>query len=364
VNIINNPLLSHKKRFIVKRSFKGSYLYKSVIQSLYPRETSKTYKFYSKLLNKAILSIGVDDIFNIKLLFATTAFVLICLIGQSNIYSQSNEIIGRLADRSAMLFATEANQQIDKKAEKQNISNERKMFEFLVGRFSYNELKQNETVAEINIARDLQNNNMGTQDEEVSGLARRMYNKLIAYYQVKEVDWFGIMMLVIMAFFLPDAYLFLRSYLIKYLIYNEYLQLEVTAIMVGKLEPIKVEEILNVMSENSKYFKRYIDEIRYNYFDVKNGHAKAFESVIEKITNKELRYLMKALQQASESDLKMTIENLENQRNSNKEFRNIKEQSKLKKKDLVGILIILVALVAVCVYAFGPFSGIMNDFNL
>ena len=307
---------------------------------------------------------GVDDIFNIKFLLSITAFVLICLIGQSNIYSQSNEIIVSLSDRSAMLFATEANQKIDKEAEKQRIKNERIIFEFLVNRFSSEELKQNEAAAEINITRDLQKNKMGTQDEEVSDLARRMYAKLTKYYEVKEVDWFGIMLLVIFTFFLPDAYLFLRSYLIKYLTYNEYLQLEVTAIMVGKLEPIKVEEILNVMSENSKYFRRYIDEIRYNYFDVKNGHAKAFEAVIEKITSKELKYLMKALQQASEADLKMTIENLENQRNSNKEFRNIKEQSKLKKKDLVGILIILIALVAVCVYAFGPFTGIMNDFDI
>lgn len=322
------------------------------------------YDNYSKMLDKAMINIGVDDIFNIKILIAFITLILICLIGQTNIYSQSNEIIESLANRSAMLFATEADQVMDKEVKQERIKTERKIFEFLAGNFSVEELQANESEAEIRMAKVLQENNLVTDDEEVDELARRMYQKLITYYQVKEVDWVSIIMLVMLAFFVPECFLYIRSWLIKHMIYNEYLQLEVTAIMVGKLEPIKVEEILNVMSENSKYFKRYVDEIRNNYFDLQDGHVKAFESVIEKITSKELRYLIKALQQASESDLKMTIENLENQRNSNKEFRNIKEQGRLKKKDLLGILMILIALAAVCLYAFEPFEGIINNFNI
>ncbi len=361
---IGNILTSHRKKFLVKRSYKDTYIYKNILAQLYPDKKTKTYAFYRRLIDKALLHIGVDDLFNIKLLATAATFLLVMLVIRTNVYMQANEIIEKVNNKSSMLFADDSTQQVDKEALKVRRENERKIFEHLRKRFSLQELKNNQVESVSLIAADLIHNNLATPDEEVSDLARRMHKKLVGYYEVQQIDWFAVLLFTMAAFFLPDAYLYLRSILIKYLIYNEYLQMEVIAIMVGKLEPITVEEILNVMSENSKYFKRYIDEVRYNYFDVKNGHSKAFDSVLEKITNKDLRYLMKTLQQASESDLKITIENLENQRRSNKEFRNIKEQNKLKKKDLLGIMVILVVLVMVCMYMFEPFSHIMGNFSL
>ncbi len=277
-----------------------------------------------------------------------------------------------MSNKSSLLFASE-NSKEDKSAEErrkekqkkeEQKKKEREIFEKVRISFNIEELKKNEATAASKIATFLHTNNLTTEDEEPEDLARRLYKKLIEYDKVQNFDVVGVIILVVGAFFIPEAFLFIRSFLVKYYIYNEYLQLEVIAIMVGKLEPIKVEEILNVLSDNSKYFKKYIDEIRFNYFDVKNGHGKAFESIIARISHKELRYLMKALQQAAESDLRMTIENLENQRNSNKEFRKIREQNKLKQKELVGILIILFVLAQICIYSFTPFQNIMSDFDL
>lgn len=361
---MGNILTANKKKFLVKRGFKDTYLYKNIILSIYPGENTKTYKYYNDLINKALLKAGVDDIFNIKILCTLGALLMIFLITKSNVYYKTNELIEDMGSKSAMLFAADSGEELSKEETIKKKKEERKLFEYLRERFSEEDVKANEAKAVADIARDMQMSGFNVTDEELGDLARRMQKKLVDYYSLQQTDYVLMLIIGAFAFFVPEIYMYIRSYLIKYLTYNEYLQLEVTAIMVGKLEPIKVEEILNIMSENSKYFKRYIDEIRYNYFDVKNGHGKAFESVIEKISSKELRYLMKALQQAAETDLKITIENLENQRNSNKEFRNIREQNKLKQKDLIGIIIILIALAAVCAYAFAPFQNMMNNFSL
>ena len=332
---------------------------------VYPKENTKTYNYYKKLIDKAVSQIGVDDLFNIKFLVTIVVLSLILLIAKSNVYYQATDVVEDIKDSSVMLYSTDKkDEDANKKEVMEKKKKEREIFYKLKNNFSISELKKNEAGAVNRIAMFLYTNNIKTKDEQVEDIARRMFDKLKKYDDAQNIDYFGILLMVIIAFFTPEGFLYIRSFLVKYFIYNEFLQLEVTAIMVGKLEPIKVEEILNVLSENSKYFKKYIDEIRYNYFDVKNGHSKAFDSVIARISHKELRYLMKSLQQAAESDLKITIENLENQRKSNKEFRNIREQNKLKQKDLLGIMIILGALAAVCVYAFAPFELIMNDFNI
>ena len=301
--------------------------------------------------------------FNIKFIFVLCTLILILLISKSSQFYQLNEISTDVNNKSAMLFTTqeETPNKNDIEAQKKL---EKEIFKKLKDRFDIAELQKNEAQGVEKIASYLQVKKLEMKDEPTEELAKRMFQKLKQYNDAQKTDYFAILLLVVFSYFVPEAFLYLRSYLVKYYIYNEYLQLEVTAIMVGKLDPIKVEEILNVLSENSKYFKRYIDEIRYNYFDVKEGHSKAFDSVINRISHKELKYLMKALQQAAESDLKLTIENLENQRKSNKEFRNIREQNKLKQKELIGILIILVVLAAVCSYAFAPFQDVMNSFNI
>lgn len=364
MSTIGNILASHKKKYLVKRSYKDTYIYKNILKYLYPGQNTKFYASYQRLLNRALVKMGVDDLFNIKFLLVIATFALILLVTKTSLYQQANETIEDISSRSAMLFATDPGGEEKKKEEKKRKQQEREVFEYLKDRYKYEILMQNEVESVGSIAQDIQFKEFKFDGEKPDDVARRMYKKLIEYHKLQQTDYFGIVLLAVIACFMPEAFLFIRSYLIKYMIYNEYLQLEVTAIMVGKLEPIKVEEILNVLSDNSKYFKRYIDEVRYNYFDVKNGHGKAFDAVISKIANKELRYLMKTLQQAAESDLKITIENLENQRKSNKEFRNIREQNKLKKKDLLGILIILIVLGAVCVYAFAPFEQIMNSFTI
>lgn len=295
------------------------------------------------------------------------ATIVVFVISQTNVYQKSIEVAEDISNKSSMLFAADKDSKENKPDPKkiQEVKkNERELFENVRAHVNVDEIRKNEVDGVSEIARYLYVNNLGTKDEEVEDVARRLYKKLVSYEEVKEVDIVGVLIIIVLAFFLPEGFLYIRSHLVKYYIYNEYLQLEVTAIMVGKLDPIKVEEILNVLSDNSKYFKRYIDEIRFNYFDVKEGHGKAFDSIISRITHKELRYLMKSLQQAAESDLKMTIENLENQRKSNKEFRNIREQNKLKQKELIGILVILFVLAQICYYAFTPFLSIMNNFNI
>jgi hypothetical protein len=353
-----------RKKYLVKKEIKDTHTYQSIIKYIYPNKDSKTYKYYQDFLNRALVKIGIDDLFNIKILCSVIAFIVVFAVTQSSIFYKTKELASNISNKSSLLFESdpEEQQKAQDIAKKKEI--ERNIFEYLLERYDYDQLKKNEVEAVTSIAQDIQFSKLELPDENIDDLSRRLYEKLVEYYSIQQIDYFGILLVVILAFFLPDMVLYIRCYLIKFLLYNEYLQLEVIAIMVGKLEPIKVEEILNVMSENSKYFKRHIDEIRYNYFDIKNGHAKAFESVIEKISSKELRYLVKSLQQASESNIKIVVENLENQRKSNKEFRNIIEQNNLKKKDLVGIMVILIVLGAVCMYTFAPFQSITSNFSL
>lgn len=363
MDVIGN-IFTFKKKTLVKREIKDSYIYQVITKQLYPNEKSSVYIFYQKLLNKAVVHIGVDDLFNIKALMAIVSCVIILLVTRTSMVYQTKELIDSASNKSSLLFATEtkvANKAEDEETKRQN---ERKIFEYLKERYNYEQLKKNEIDAVARISIDIEQSNIKSKDESTEDLARRQYKKLIDYYELQRVDYFLISLMVTFTFFVPEMFLYIRSYLMKFLIYNEYLQLEVTAIMVGKLEPIKVEEILNVMSENSTYFKRYIDEIKFNYFDVKNGHSKAFEAVIQKISSKELKYLLKSLQQAAESDIKITIENLENQRKSNKEYRSIVEQNNLKKKELLAILVILIVLAAVCTYSFGAFQGLINNFSI
>ncbi|MGE5473750.1 MAG: hypothetical protein ACM3UU_05975 [Ignavibacteriales bacterium] len=359
-----NRFLKLKKKYIVKKTFKDTWAYKYVLRYLYPNENTKLYEFYKKLKQKAMLNMSVEDLWNIKMLFALSALILVLIISKSNVYYSTMEIIEQTDSSSALLFTGDNPSAEKQKRIEENKRKERQIFEEIKSKYNYQQNNSDEITAVGVISQYMEKNKLTIEDQPTEDVARRIYNKIIKYNTAKEVDYQGLVILVVLSFFLPDAFLMFKSYMLKFYIYNEYLKLEVTAIMVGKLEPIKVEEILNVLSDNSKYFKKYIDEIRYNYFNVKDGNARAFDSVLEKVAHKELRYLLKALQQAAEADLKITIENLENQRKSNKEFRNIKEQNKLKKKELIGILMILIVLAAVCVYAFAPFENMMNNFSI
>lgn len=362
--IIKSSILSVKKKHLVKRSFKETYIYKNVISCLHPREGTKLYEYYRDLIDKAVSHLGVDDLWNIKFICVIVVLMLVIAVTKTNIYYKSQEIAEELNAVPAMLFTSESDQKESKKKEEERKKYERELFYKIKNCFDIKELKKNDAKALSDIAEYIYVNKLNPKDEPAEDVARRIYDKLKKYNEVQQVDVLGIIILGVFAFFAPEGYLYGKRMLVNYLLYNEYLQLEVATIMVGKLEPIKVEEILNVLSENSKYFKRYIDEIRFNYFNVKDGNVEAFNSVISRVKHKELRYLLKALQQGVESDLKLTIENLENQRRSNKEFRNIKEQNKLKQKDLLGISVILLMLLVLCVYIFAPFEKIVSDFSL
>jgi len=348
----------------VKKSFLDSIEYKYFLKYLYPKDNTKLYKYYQNLLAKAMVFIKVEDLWNIKLLLAIITIVAVFMISKSNVYYSTMEIINAQDNSSALLFAGNTSQEEVQKTIEENTEKEKQIFEKVKIKYDYKNSDINEVSAVTQIAQYIETNKLTIDDVSTEDLARRIYKKLQNYYAVQETDYFGILLIVTFVFYIPELYLMFKAYMLKFYIYNEYLKLEVTAIMVGKLEPIKVEEILDVLSDNCKYFKRHIDEIRANYFNVKDGNAKAFETVIVKVAHKELRYLLKALQQAAEGDLKMTIENLENQRRSNKEYRNIIEQNKLKKKELIGILIILIILATVCSYAFTPFESLMNSFSI
>lgn len=348
----------------MKKTFKDTAIFKYILKYLYPRENTKLYEYYKKLKQKAMLKMQVEDLWNIKMLFALAALFLFLMITKSNVYYSTMEIINQTDNSSSLLFAGDKPNENTQKRIEENQRKEKQIFEEITTKYNFQQSQMNEMSAVNEIAQYIEKNKLTLEDVPTEDVARRIYNKIVKYNSVNQTDYLGLIIIVVFAFFIPDVYLMFKSYMLKFYIYNEYLKLEVTAIMVGKLEPIKVEEILNVLSENSKYFKKYIDEIRYNYFNVKDGNARAFDSVLERVAHKELRYLLKALQQAAEADLKITIENLENQRKSNKEFRNIKEQNKLKKKELVGILLILVVLAAVCGYAFAPFENMMNNFSI
>lgn len=353
-----------KKKYIVKKTFKDTSTYKYFLRYFYPAENTKLYEYYKRLIDKAMLQMHVEDLWNIKMLFTIAVVVVTLMITNSNVYYGTVEIINATDNSSALLFAQDKPDEEVQKQLKENQKIEKQIFQEVIEKYDFRNMKANEVSAVSEIAQYIEINKLTLKDVPTEDVARRIYKKISKYYELQNPDYLAVVIIVVFAFFLPEVYLMFKAYMLKFYIYNEYLKLEVTAIMVGKLEPIKVEEIMNVLSDNSKYFKRYIDEIRFNYFNVKDGNARAFDSVIEKVRHKELRYLLKALQQAAESDLKMTIENLENQRKSNKEFRNIKEANKLKKKELVGILVILLVLAAICVYAFAPFEQLMNDFSI
>lgn len=316
------------------------------------------------MIAKSIINISVEDLWNIKILFVIGAFLIAAMITQSNTHYKLIEVINGTDNSAALLFAGDNVTEEAARISQENQEKEKMIFKKVQEKYYYDGMNDDENVAVGKIAQYMEVNKLSLKDVPTEDTARSIYSKLQKYYALQNTDYSALILLAALAFFIPDVYLMFKAYMLKFFIYNEYLKLEVTTIMVGKLEPIKVEEILNVLSDNSKYFKKYIDEIRFNYFNVKDGNARAFDAVIEKVSHKELRYLLKALQQASESDLKMTIENLENQRKSNKEFRNIMEQNKLKKKELVGILVLLIMLFMICLYVFMPLSSLINEFKI
>lgn len=360
-----------RRQFIVKKGFKESLFYRGILSKFYPKKDSKVYKYTEKIIKSSLVNVDVEVVYNIKFAVCAAAAVLYLLIGCTNISYRSKEILEEAGSRADMIFSGRdaapgnaasrgANVTVD---ENNAVENERYLFDYLtkeMDRFDVNQAKK-ETVLKI-IEAVRKSGIKVKEDPEL--LALRLYGKLKEFYELRNVDYENLALLALFAFFAPEIFLLIRGRLLKHMAFNEFMFLEVAAVMAGKVEPVKVEEILKILSEHSRLFKRHIDEIRFKYFDVKGGHERAFESVIQKVGNKDFRYLLKTLQQASEFDLKISVQNLENQMASSKEFRKIKEAGKLKKKDVAAILVVLFILGAMCMYVFAPFSKLIEGFNL
>lgn len=320
-----------------------------------PKKGSRVYKGYKSFLKYSRLS--VKKLFRIKLILFIIAIVFLLLKYYTDIGIYTRDVYNRFDYYSDLLFQYKGEVQNKEIALKHEVD---------CLNTALSEISKNEIVSSSKEEIQLRiKSYIRAADESLElpkdTIANKVYYRLYDYYKYRNINLFAIFMIGLLARFIPEIMVYLKSFFAKADARKELRFLKKLIIVNGSIKPVDFMELLEMLIERSKYYKEMLQEIqdanKRNNIDNKT----IYMNLIGSTRDLDLKLFYEKLDQANNYDFDQAILNIHN------EFKMEKREvaRKIKKRidliNILGILFFMVLIVILIMYLMIPW---MKSYNM
>ncbi|MTI48730.1 hypothetical protein [Sporosalibacterium faouarense] len=297
-----------------------------------PPQSWKVYKLYKKLLG--FTKFKIEDYFAIKTITIIFCIFLIFLIRYTNISIYTREIIKSYDYKVDVIY-----EQDDRGVDKDKaLEEEIYLMDKVANMFTYEELMNEDKVEEsLERIRDfIISTNLDLELPSYT-VANKIYYRLQDYYSIRKPRYKLYFLAAVIIFFLYDISMVIYNIFAKASAKTELRFLRKLIILNGNFNNVKFNELLSLLIDKSKYYKRLLQEIEEanNKNTVENEVA--YRKVLSALKDDNARLFFEKLEQANNSNFEYAIKNIEEEEELEKEERNIKIDTRVEAIHSFGV---------------------------
>jgi len=335
---------------VKRRSFSGTF--SRLIRNVIP-EGSRAYKYYSRLLRYSRLTIST--LFKVKLGLFLSVLAVCFLIKFTNINIQTRQIYGTFDYRTDLLYT-----QKDIKDRTEAFKQEMRFFRAALENIEKSSLLHGYSDDIQQLIRDM----ITVNDNELllsrHTMANKIYNRLVDYYHVREMNILAYLLLSIAVSFLPELVLYIKNLLSKADARQELRLLKKIIIMNGNIKPVDFMSVLRCLIEKSRYYKPMLEEIEDKNKRNSINRREIYSNLIAGAGDINLKLFYEKLDEANNYDFDQAIRNIENEFQLEKREEQRKVRKRIEFIHVIGIMGMICIIVILMVYLIMPWLRMYN----
>lgn len=342
-------------RNIRKKGIRGLLLF-YIAKIFTPKKNGKIYRRYRNLLQ--FTKWEVESFFLLKLSLVLILILMIVLVKITNVNIYSEKIFNTYEYRVDMFYEF-VGEDIDKG---EALKTEIILLRDIIGRVSKEDIDKlpKEELQQMVISA------LSKRDLKVltdpQNIANKVYYRLIDYYAIKEFNYLLAFLFLVIIYFIPELLVFLNNLLVNSNAANELLFLKKLIVLNGSIKPTSYNEVLDVITDKSKYYKHILKKImvlrQKNTIDNKKIYK---EKYLGPINNLNLKLFLEKLDQADNYDYDHAIKNIENEFQTDKRERARKIKERIETMEILGIIGSMLIITLITIYLLLPW---LSSYNL
>ncbi len=196
-------------------------------------------------------------------------------------------------------------------------------------------------------------------------IANKVYYRLQDYYSIKKLNYFLMIFILIIVYFIPDIFVAIHNLFLKSSAAAELVYLKKLVILNGSIRPTSYNEVLDIIISKSKYHRNILKKIQMlrnkNTIDNRKIYK---ESYLGSIKDLELKLFLEKLDQADNYDYAQAILNIENEFKTDKRERARRIKKRIELMEFVGIAGSMGIIALITIYLLLPWLSIydLNSF--
>lgn len=337
--------------------------FKKAINSLMPAAEEREYRQNERLISDSGVNISMRVFYLFKIVVPVVLLIIFLSIFFINRQIRIDAIITDQVVENVDVLGTntEVNKSEKTNAEKREEEQAKKdTYEIMENLVDTRLLKTQDALTAKQVIQEVMLRNHLTTESDAPYDVTEMYNKMLKVEDAKKISFVSIifiLMLSLVGYYVPNAYL-IMSRLIRYQSFdNEVIALEMLAIMVGSIENVTVKEVLRILSLNSKAFKPNFEQALLEY---PVDPEQALINLGDSSKNKDFQALVSTLRQCATSDKYSALQTLQRRRISRKEYRKLMEEKKIETKMYVAFIMMIPVLFFLAKLLLSPWQDLMN----
>lgn len=337
--------------------------FKKAINSLMPAAEEREYRQNERLISDSGVNISMRVFYLFKIVVPVVLLIIFLSIFFINRQIRIDAIITDQVVENVDVLGTntEVNKSEKTNAEKMEEEQAKKdTYEIMENLVDTRLLKTQDALTAKQVIQEVMLRNHLTTESDAPYDVTEMYNKMLKVEDAKKISFVSIifiLMLSLVGYYVPNAYL-IMSRLIRYQSFdNEVIALEMLAIMVGSIENVTVKEVLRILSLNSKAFKPNFEQALLEY---PVDPEQALINLGDSSKNKDFQALVSTLRQCATSDKYSALQTLQRRRISRKEYRKLMEEKKIETKMYVAFIMMIPVLFFLAKLLLSPWQDLMN----
>lgn len=319
-----------------------------------PKKGSRAYGFYEEFLKHTVLN--VDRFFKIKYMLALTILIVLLLAKYTNVSIYTKEIYTKFDYYTDLLYQFKGQIADENKALKQEIH----YLNVALGEISKNEINQ---AAKEEIHGRIKNL-IREADEELflpkDTVVNKVYYRLYDYYKYRKLNMPLYVLVCLGVFFIPEVWVLIHNFFAGVDAKRELRFLKKLIIVNGSIKPVDFMELLELLIDKSKYYKKTLQEIQ--DLNKKNtvDNRTIYSNYIRKAGDLNTKLFFEKLDQANNYDFDQAIMNIENEFKLEKREQARRVSKQIGVINIAGIVGYMVLIVILIMYLLIPWLRSYN----
>lgn len=314
-------------KFYCKKAFDNIGKYCS------PPKKSKLYKLYKQFLR--FTRFNVENYFAMRIIIVIISLVFLVLIRYTNIAVYTEEIFNNYEYRMDIIY-----EQDDKLVNNQEALNQEIYFlKIAINEISCKEVNDEKLKGDtMNRIRNIIVDKSMELELPSYTVANKVYYRLKDYYSVRDTNYIMYLYLIIIFFLIFDGVVFIYNVFAKANAKIELRFLKKLIVLNGNFQDIGFTEILSLLINKSKYYKKALKEIATVNDKNTVENKLVYREIMLNIKDEDAKLFFEKLEQANNSDFEHAIKNIEEEEKLAEEERKIKVNSRVEAIHSFGVV--------------------------